>query len=50
MYTLNEDEQDTLGNTTAFNANELKELQSSLLPWLHDIANTFSKKAVDTLS
>ncbi len=50
VYTLNKDEQDALGNITAFNANELKELRSSLLPWLHDMANAFSKKAVDTLS
>ncbi len=50
MYTLNKDKQDALGNTTAFDANELEELRSSLLPWLYDMANAFSKKAIDTLS
>ncbi len=34
----------------AFDANELKELQSSLLPQLHNMADAFSKKAIDTLS
>ncbi len=49
MYALDEDEQDALGNTTAFDANELEELRSSLPPWLRDMANAFSKKAADTL-
>jgi hypothetical protein len=49
MYTLNENELDALGDTSSFDANELKELRNSLLTWLHDIANAFFKKAANTL-
>jgi hypothetical protein len=49
VYTLEEDEQDALGNTTVPNARELEELRSALLNWLHNMANVFLKKAVDTL-
>ncbi len=49
VYALDEDEQDALGNTPAFDANELEELRSSLPPWLRDMADAFSKKAADTL-
>jgi len=49
IYTLDEDEQDALGNTTTFDAKELKDLQATLPDWLYDIANAFSKKAIDTL-
>jgi hypothetical protein len=49
MYTLDENEPDALGDTSSFDANELRELRDSLPTWLHDIANAFSKKAVNTL-
>jgi len=49
IYTLDEDEQDALGNTTTFDAKELKDLQATLPDWLYDIADAFSKKAADTL-
>lgn len=49
VYALEEDEQDALGNTTAFDANELKGLQATLPEWLHDMADAFSKKAADAL-
>jgi hypothetical protein len=49
VYTLEEDEQDALGNTTVPNARELEELRSVLPNWLHDMADAFLKKAVDTL-
>jgi hypothetical protein len=48
MYTLNKNELDALGDTSSFDANELKELRNSLLTWLHDIANAFFKKAANT--
>jgi hypothetical protein len=49
IYTLNENELDALSDTSSFDANKLKELRDSLLTWLHDIANAFSKKAANTL-
>jgi hypothetical protein len=49
VYTLDENEPDALGDTSSFDANELRELRDSLPTWLHDIANAFSKKAADTL-
>jgi hypothetical protein len=48
VYTLDENELDALGNTSSFDANELKELRNSLLTWLYNIANAFSKKAANT--
>ena len=49
IYTLDEDEQDALGNTTPSAAQELEELRATLPDWLHDMADAFSKKAADTL-
>jgi hypothetical protein len=49
VYTLDENEPDALSDTSSFDANKLKELYNSLPTWLHDIANAFSKKAVNTL-
>jgi hypothetical protein len=49
VYTLDENELNAFSNTSSFDANELRELRDSLPIWLHDIANAFSKKAVNTL-
>ena len=49
MYTLNRDKLDALGNTTPFDTRELRDLRASLLAWLHDMADMFLKKAIDTL-
>jgi len=49
VYTLEEDDQDALGNTTTPDARELEELRNVLPDWLHDMADAFSKKAADTL-
>jgi hypothetical protein len=48
IYTLNKNELNTLSNTSSFDANKLKELRDSLLTWLYNIANAFSKKATNT--
>jgi hypothetical protein len=48
VYTLNENKLDAFSNTSSFNTNKLKELRNSLLTWLYNIANTFSKKAANT--
>jgi hypothetical protein len=49
VYTLDENELDAFGDTSSFDANELRELRDSLPTWLHDIANAFFKKAANTL-
>jgi hypothetical protein len=49
VYSLDEEEQDALGDNTISDAVELEELRAVLPPWLHDMADAFSKKAADTL-
>ena len=49
MYSLDEDEQDTLGNTTISDTVEIEELKATLLPWLYKLVDAFSKRAADTL-
>jgi hypothetical protein len=49
MYSLDEDEQDTLGNITILDAIEIKELKAALPPWLHELVDAFLKRAVNTL-
>jgi hypothetical protein len=49
VYSLDEDEQDALGDTTISDAVEIKELKAALPPWLHELADAFSKRAADTL-
>jgi hypothetical protein len=49
VYTLDKDELDALGDTSSFNANELRELYNALPTWLYNIADAFSKEAANTL-
>ena len=47
VYSLDEDEQDVLGNITISDAVEIEELKAALLPWLYELVDAFSKRAAD---
>jgi hypothetical protein len=49
VYSLDEDEQDALGDTTISDAVKIKELKAALPPWLYELADAFSKRAANTL-
>jgi hypothetical protein len=49
MYSLNEDEQDALDNIMISDAVEIEELKAALPPWLHELVDTFLKRAANTL-
>jgi hypothetical protein len=49
VYSLDEEEQDALGNTTISDTIEIEELKAALPSWLHELIGAFSKRAADTL-
>jgi hypothetical protein len=49
VYSLDKDKQDALDNITISDTIKIKELKATLLPWLHELVDAFSKRVTNTL-
>jgi hypothetical protein len=49
IYSLDEEEQDALGNTMISDTIEIEELKAALLFWLYELIGAFSKRVTDIL-